>query len=160
MNGKAMISLKNQNTIESLLLGTGREGVDRVVGYLRDSNFYTARCHTHHRFEGGLAAHSLEACRHALANAGGIPRDSVILGTLLHDVCTARSEAAAGIGGHGRRSVRILSDVCGLRLSGEESDAIRLHMHGHAPQMQTNPLARLVWRADKASAGGRVRPEG
>ena len=39
----------------------------------------------------------------------------------------------------------------------EEREAILLHMHPEAAAMLTNPLARLVCRADKLSAAGLVR---
>ena len=137
-----------------LLQGTGREGADRVADYLCRSDFFTARCHTHHRFCGGLARHSLETCAWALAHRGDIPAESVVISTLLHDTCTAYSEEAAGIRRHGSRSVKILTRICHLRLTAEEREAILLHMHGDAPQTHTNTLARLVNRADHESAGG------
>ena len=143
-----------QDEIIRLLLGTGREGIRETVDYLRGSDFFKARCHTHHHYEGGLAHHSLETCRWALRHAAGIPADSVILGTLLHDVCTSWSPRARHIKGHGRRSVTILERLCNLSLTPEEKDSILLHMHGNAPQMRTNALARLVWKADKVSAAG------
>lgn len=143
-----------QNEIVELLLGTGREGIRDTVDYLLGSTFFSSPCHTHHRGEGGLARHSLETCRWALRHSAGIPADSVIIGTLLHDVCTARSPRARWAKGHGRRSVAILEKVCHLSLTSEERDSILLHMHGDAPQMTTNPLARLVWKADKVSAAG------
>lgn len=143
-----------QDEIVSLLLGTGREGIRETVDYLLGSTYFKARCHHHHRYEGGLAQHSLEACKWALHHAHGIPAESVILGTLLHDTCTAWSPKARGIKGHGRRSVDILQRICHLSLTDAERDSILLHMHGSAPQMLTNPLARLVWKADKVSASG------
>ena len=142
--------------ILGLLRGTGREGIEQTIGYILGSTYFTAHCHSHHRDEGGLARHSLEACRWALSRRGGIPADSVVIATLLHDLCTARSRRSAGIGGHGRRSVRILEDVCHLPLTGEEREAILLHMHKEALFLKGNPLARLVWLADKTSAAGRV----
>ena len=145
-----------QNII-SLLKSTGRKGIDTTIAYLENSDFFRTRCHSHHRYFGGLARHSLEACRYALANAGSLPESSVIIATLLHDVCTAKSLETTGIGGHGRRSVSILRNVCGLSLTKDEWEAIRLHMHGNAPQMKTNQLAALVNRADHVSAGGRCK---
>jgi CTP:molybdopterin cytidylyltransferase MocA len=44
-----------------------------------------------------------------------------------------------------------------LNLTSDEREAILLHMHGDAPQMQTNSLARLVWKADKVSAAGKAK---
>ena len=97
-----------------------------------------------------------EACRYALANKGNLPEANVVIATLLHDLGTSHSSAARNIRGHGRRSVAILGMVCHFHLTHEEFEAIKLHMHGHAPQMSTNPLARLVKRADHMSAGNHV----
>lgn len=141
-----------QNEIEALLRSTGRYGIENVIDYIRTSDFYDTPCHTHHRFDGGLARHSLESCRYALAHRGGLPRESVIIGSLLHDLCTSHSAASRGIRGHGRRSVGILGRVCHFHLNQAEYEAIKLHMHGRAREMETNPLARLVWKADKISA--------
>ena len=148
-----------RTAIVDLLRSTGRPGIERIIGYLGRSDFFSAGCHHHHRFAGGLARHSLEACTWALANRGSLPRGSVILGMLLHDICTAYSPESCGIGGHGRRSVRILGSVCGFRMTNDEYEAIKLHMHRDAPQMRTNALAALVNKADRMSASGRVRPE-
>lgn len=142
-----------RDEIIRLLGETGREGAQQTIDYLLGSTFFSARCHSHHHFAGGLAQHSLEACRWALDHRGTIPTESVVIATLLHDVCTARSSRAAGIKGHGSRSVRILEDVCNLRLTSDERDAIRLHMHKEALWRKGNRLARLVWIADKVSAG-------
>lgn len=143
--------------IISRLRSTGRPGIENVIGFLNGSDFFRAGCHSHHRYTGGLARHSLEACRYALANRGTLPEDSVVIGTLLHDLCTSHAPEASGIHGHGRRSVGILGRVCHFRLTDEEFEAIKLHMHRDAPEMDTNPLARLVNRSDHRSAGGRVR---
>ena len=158
--------IKNTNTMKneeirqniiSLLRSTGRQGIEATIAYLERSNYFRARCHSHHRHFGGLARHSLEACGYALANAGDIPAGSVIIATLLHDVCTSRARDTVWIQGHGRRSVRILEAICGLDLNRDEREAILLHMHGRAPQMKTNRLAALVNRADHVSAGGHWR---
>ena len=140
-----------------LLRSTNREGIDAVIDYLCKSDFFRARCHSHHRVAGGLARHSLEACQFALSHRRGLSRDSVILGTLLHDVCTSHHRDAMGFHGHGRRSVGILSDVCGLSLTAEEAGAIKCHMHFRAPEVRSSHLAHLIWFADKFSAGGHVR---
>jgi len=142
--------------ILGLLRGTGREGIGQTIDYILGSTYFTARCHTHHHFEGGLARHSLEACRWALSHRGDVPADSVVIATLLHDLCTARSPRSSHIGGHGRRSVRILEEVCHLRLTSEEREAIRLHMHKEALTLKGNPLARIVWLSDKTSAAGLI----
>lgn len=145
-----------EHEILRLLRSTEREGMDGVIDYLNRSDFFQAHCHSHHRRIGGLAQHSLEACQYALSHREELPRSSVIIGTLLHDICTSHHADARGIRGHGNRSVDILRDICGLQLTSAESEAIRLHMQGSAPEMRTNRLARLVWLADKVSAGNRV----
>ena len=142
--------------IIGLLNSTGREGIKDTIDYLQNSNYFQTGCHSHHRFYGGLAKHSLEACRYALGLSGNIPKESVIIATLLHDVCTSHSYASKGISGHGQRSVKILESVCRLKLTTGEREAILLHMHGDAEQMLTNPLAHLVHKADRASAAGRA----
>lgn len=150
----------NTSEIKTKLLtrlqSTGREGITETIAYLKGSDFFSVGCHRHHRYAGGLARHSLEACDYALRNRGELPEDSVIIATLLHDVCTAHSSAARHIHGHGRRSVQILREICHLQLTQEEREAILLHMHPEAAAMLTNPLARLVCRADKLSAAGLV----
>lgn len=145
-----------KSEILTLLEGTRREGIASTIDYLIQSDYFATGCHTHHRWAGGLAQHSLEACRYALSNCGSLPRESVVLGSLLHDVCTAHSPLSRGIHGHGRRSVAVLERVCGLTLLPAEREAILLHMHGDARQMTTNPLARLVFKADKVSAARRI----
>ena len=139
------------------LRATGREGIEDTIAYLNESDFFSARCHRHHHYQGGLAKHSLEACNYALRHRREIPESSAVLASILHDICTAHHRNAHYIRGHGRRSVRILQEVCHLQLSQEECDAIRLHMHPEAAEMRTNRLARLVCRADKISAAGFVR---
>ena len=143
--------------ILSKLRATGRPGIENVIEYLNGSDFFRAGCHSHHHYTGGLAKHSLEACRFALDNRGNLPEDSVVIAALLHDLGTSHGPAARGIHGHGRRSVGILGRVCHFHLTDEEFEAIKLHMHGDAREMRTNPLARLVNRADHRSAGGHVR---
>ena len=145
-----------KSEIIALLRETGREGINGTIDYLLQSDFFSRGCHSHHRWTGGLAQHSLEACRYALSHCGDLPRESVIIGTLLHDICTAHSALSYGIHGHGRRSVAVLGRVCQLRLTPSEREAILLHMHGDAPQMATNPLARIVFKADKVSAARKV----
>ena len=145
-----------QSEILTLLEGTQREGIAQTISYLLRSDYFNVGCHSHHRWTGGLAQHSLEACRYALSRRGDLPRESVVLGALLHDICTAHSPLSRGIRGHGRRSVTVLERVCGLNLLPSERDAIRLHMHGDAREMATNPLARLVFKADKVSAARRI----
>lgn len=152
MKTRPMTDTQIKDRIISLILSTGREGAQRTVDYLLRSDFFTASCHHHHKFIGGLAKHSLEAYEIAVKVHKDMPEDSLILTTLLHDLCTARHTSTDHIHGHGYRSVRILKEVCGLDITHEESNAIRYHMHPNAKQTQGNLLAGVVSAADIFSA--------
>ena len=152
-----MTNQEIKQEILDLLGGIEREGIKETIDYLNDSDFFRTGCHSHHMYFGGLARHSLEACHYALNHNQSEPRESVIISSLLHDTCTSHSRATYGIRGHGSRSVKILERICHLNLTSDEREAILLHMHGDAPQMQTNSLARLVWKADKVSAAGKAK---
>ena len=96
--------MKDENNImkfENLLLGTGREGMDRLVNYIKNStDFYVAPASTrfHLACEGGLLQHSLNVyeCLQAKRNSPvwakvleNTPDDSLIIVALLHDLCKA-----------------------------------------------------------------------
>ena len=154
---------KNKEEFIELLRSTGRNGVDDTIESLDEMGFFTAPASAGHHLntEGGLVLHSLNTCRAALAVwegmkilepsiAGEVGRDSVIIASLLHDVCKAdiyvRSvkKRKNAIGqwedcegykisyknfpmGHGEKSVILL--LCsGLEMSDDEMLAIRWHM--------------------------------
>ena len=88
------------NLFESLLMSTGRAGMDKVIEYLRKTDFYNAPASAkyHSNYETGLLDHSLMVYNLAEAFfekmkmidpevAVSIPEDSIIISTLLHDVC-------------------------------------------------------------------------
>ena len=152
MTTRPMTDTQIKDRIISLILSTGREGAQRTVDYLLSSNFFTARCHSHHKFHGGLAKHSLEAYEIAHKVHMDMPNDSLILTTLLHDLCSAYHPSSTHISGHGRRSERILKEICRLDLTYEESKAIRYHMHPFAEQTRGSLLAAVVSAADIHSA--------
>lgn len=90
-----------QNDIErfeSLLLSCNRDGMDKLIEFIRKSDFYTAPASTrfHSCHEGGLLEHSLNVydCLCAKKASGiwqsvldQIPEESLILIPLLHDLC-------------------------------------------------------------------------
>lgn len=154
---------KNKEEFIELLRSTGRNGVDDTIESLDEMGFFTAPASAGHHLntEGGLVLHSLNTCRAALAVwegmkilepsiAGEVGRDSIIIASLLHDVCKAdiyvRSvkKRKNAIGqwedcegykisyknfpmGHGEKSVILL--LCsGLEMSDDEMLAIRWHM--------------------------------
>ena len=158
-----MDSVKNKEEFIELLRSTGREGVDDVIEGLEEMGFFTAPASSNHHLntEGGLLQHSLNTCHAALmiwesmkALEPGLERevrrDSVIIASLLHDVCKSdiyrrsvkRRKNALGIWedsegykvsyknfpmGHGEKSVILL--LCnGLEMTDDEMLAIRWHM--------------------------------
>ena len=100
---KADIESNKQEFI-SLLKSTGREGVDDLIEYLDEgkNHFFNAPASTrfHLDHDGGLVEHSLNVCHAALKLREAaiemrpeleplLPRDSVIVASLLHDICKA-----------------------------------------------------------------------
>ena len=147
----------------SLLKSTGREGVDYVIEEIDKLGFFSAPASAGHHLntEGGLVVHSLNTCKAALAIweamkplepslESEIKRESIIIASLLHDVCKAdiykRSvkkrknklgqwEDCEGYKvsykdfpmGHGEKSLVVVL-LSGLELYDDEMLAIRWHM--------------------------------
>lgn len=154
---------KNKEEFESLLRSTKREGMDYVIEDLEKGGFFEAPASAGHHLNipGGLCQHSLNVCHAGLmiydglknldaASAGEVKRESVIIATLLHDVCKTdiykhtikkhknklgQWEDAEGYNvsyknfpmGHGEKSVIMLL-LSGLDLQDDEMLAIRWHM--------------------------------
>ena len=163
--GDDICTMENMNNKEKFchyLRSTGREGVETIISELEESGFFEAPASANHHLNciGGLLQHSLNVCETALAMrsffeeknqmyANGIPRDSVIIASLLHDVCKCDIYKEALVNkrsadgkwekvpgylvdcedlpvGHGEKSVYIISGF--MRLTREEAMAIRFHM--------------------------------
>jgi len=150
--------------IINLLRSTGREGVDYVIEDLEKAGFFTAPASSkfHLNHEGGLAEHSLNVCKTALelresmvrlddSLRESLDRNSIIIASLLHDVCKAdiykpvmkKQKNSFGMFedvpgydldysnfpmGHGEKSV-ILLLLSGLEMTDDEMLAIRWHMN-------------------------------
>ena len=84
----------------NLLMSTRREGIEYVIEDLEELGFFTAPASTnfHSNNEQGLLEHSLKVCKVGLMLReqmilmnkdleNQLPLDSVIISTLLHDVC-------------------------------------------------------------------------
>ena len=147
---------------ENLLISTNREGMDKVVDFLRNTDFYTAPASSkfHSNYKHGLMDHSLIV--YLLADkykdlilsekqelAGEIMDDSIILISLLHDICKTclyipvnkwKKDSSNNWMqypsyelndtfpiGHGEKSVIMLQNI-GLKLNPDEMLAIRYHM--------------------------------
>lgn len=146
-----------------MLKGCNREGMDDVIADLEEWGFFEAPASAGHHLnvKGGLLLHSLNTCKAALKVWEGmkqleptvekqVPRGSVVIASLLHDVCKTdiyqptmkRKKNALGVWedvpgynvsyknfpmGHGEKSVILL--LCsGLELTDAEMLAIRWHM--------------------------------
>lgn len=82
----------------NLLKSTNREGMDNLLAWLEKTDFYEAPSSTmyHCNYKGGLLDHSLNVYEvakriysdlHELNNNIVIPEESIIIATLLHDIC-------------------------------------------------------------------------
>lgn len=153
----------NKEEFLELLRSTNRDGIEDVITDLEELGFFTAPASAGHHLnvEGGLVLHSINTCKAALAIWEGmkplepslateVKRDSIIIASLLHDVCKSdiykrsikKRKNALGQWedcegykvsykdfpmGHGEKSVILL--LCsGLDLSDDEMLAIRWHM--------------------------------
>jgi len=139
-----------------------REGADKLLKYLEDSDFFTAPASTkfHNNFEGGLCEHSVNVFHRfkSLCEAEKlkVSDETVAICALLHDICkvsyysvemrNTKSEQGEWIKkpyyaikdslpfGHGEKSVYIISGF--MRLTREEAMAINWHMGGFDDRVQ------------------------
>lgn len=155
----------NSNKFREILRSTNRKGVDEVIDGLEKLGFFQAPASSKHHlaYAGGLVQHSLnvycqaDAIRTAQIRLDAkmeerLPMDSIIIASLLHDVCKAEiykpvqkfRKNAEGHWenypgwdfdyshcplGHGEKSVIRLLRM-GLEMTTEEIAAIRWHMAG------------------------------
>ncbi len=93
-----MENKKNIEKFEKLLNGVKRDGIPRLIEFIRKSDFYTAPASTryHNSFEGGLLEHSLNVydCLEKKHKdsfwkeaMGDLEEESIIIIALLHDLC-------------------------------------------------------------------------
>ena len=168
---------------KELLLSTNRKGMENVIERLEELGFFKAPASTkfHLNHEGGLLEHSMNVCDIALElrvlmlkkKTGlddALPKESVAIVALLHDVCKAdvykpavkRQKNEHGVWcdvlgydvdysnfplGHGEKSVIWLLQN-GLRLTADEIMAIRWHMTPwdlafQSPEMKGNLNAAM-----------------
>lgn len=121
---------KTKEEILSLLNDVKRPGIDKVMRYLNESTFFSAKCHTHHTFSGGLAVHSLGVYKEMKKLKTSFPEDTIRIVSLLHDICTSHHSYYDNMmrHHHGSRSVEMLKEL-GLVIKPEEEYAILKHMH-------------------------------
>lgn len=91
---------ENTRRFEELLASVDRAGIDKLLGYIRKTDFYRAPASTrfHLACEGGLLQHSLNVYDCLVAKKESpvwkpvlaeIPDESLIIMALLHDLCKA-----------------------------------------------------------------------
>lgn len=146
-----------KQTFIDLLRSTKRAGIEDLIQYLENTDFFAAPASTkyHLSCEGGLLKHSLHVyynleklCSHIL------PTDSIIIVSLLHDLCKANFYKkiqknqknkdgnwevidAYAVDellplGHGEKSVMLVQNY--IKLTAQEILAIRWHMGGFEPK--------------------------
>ena len=160
----------------NLLKGINREGMDKLIEFLENSDFFTAPASTryHGAWEGGLLAHSMKV--YEILKTKTEDSDSVKIVALLHDICKVnyyktdfRNVKNNGVWeqvpyytvedtipyGHGEKSVMMISEF--IKLTPEEKYAIRWHMGFTEPKelygtlgqaYKKYPLALLIFEAD------------
>jgi len=95
------MNTQNHDTFVMLLKSTGRKGIENVIEWLEQGDFFTTPASTrfHGSYEGGLLQHSLNV-HTALGNiiwgiAGtGLPMlsdETIVITSLLHDICKANT---------------------------------------------------------------------
>ena len=126
--------METRNHIIETLRATGRENIENVINYMDSHGYFTASCHKHHRYDGGMADHAWQTYRfakkiaeavQACSTSLSINPDSIAICALLHDFCDCHGMHHHA--GHGQRSAAMLKEL-GLHLSAEEFLAIRFHM--------------------------------
>lgn len=182
MNGiftnEQLVQMKDE--FNTLLRSTNRPGVDNLIAWLEKTDFYVAPASQgyHGCFPGGLLSHSLNVYHAAVKlreaykelalpekKVAEIPDDSLIISTLLHDLCKANiykedikffkddnnqwhKYMSYKIDdpipwGHGDKSCLLIQYHMFLRI--DEVSAILFHMMSCDPFM-TNPTNTYVYK--------------
>ena len=161
-----------KDKIITLLRSTCRENIERVIDYFERNNFFEApaSANNQNNVQGGLATHSLAVYEEAikLNKEAKLPENSVIICSLLHDICKADQYIISNgkptriieniKKGHGKRSMYILKRGCKLPLNYDEEMAIWWHIGEKEPSIKNNQkeyadsqdieLCRLIQKAD------------
>ena len=142
-----------KDQITGLLKSTQRENIDNLIDWLNNNNFFKAPASVnfHNAIEGGLAKHSLEVYNEAvkLNESYHLPKNSVILCSLLHDICKSDQYYINKEGkpkrneeqikkGHGKRSMYIVIRGCKVPLNYDEAMAIWWHMGKNEKSIEEN----------------------
>ncbi|MCD6364850.1 MAG: metal-dependent phosphohydrolase [Planctomycetes bacterium] len=132
---------KTKSAIENELSATNRRGIDKLIDYLNESGFFTAPASTrfHNAFEGGLADHSHNVFKLFNKQVSSlelnVPYKSVVISSLLHDLCKAGAYISEGgsyywnhsqPSGHAKLSIERIEKF--IELTETEKNLIKFHM--------------------------------
>jgi hypothetical protein len=163
------IEQNKQEFLELFYDNVERDGAEEILNYLEKTDFFTAPASSkfHSNFEGGLCFHSLNVYKRFVklleeefgeAWEQTIPKESVTIIALLHDICKTnfykvemRNVKVDGQWvqkpyykaddplpyGHGEKSVYMISGF--MRLSREEAMAINWHMGAFDARAKESP---------------------
>lgn len=147
--------MENKERFISLLSSVNRDGIEELLKWLDESDFYEAPASTrfHCSYKGGLLQHSLNVYDElkrlmSVYTEIEVPEESIIISSLLHDLCKANSYVAEKknrkvdgkwesydgytakekfcYGGHGSKSVFLIQHF--MKLTPTEAVAINSHM--------------------------------
>ncbi|NFF59830.1 HD domain-containing protein [Clostridium botulinum] len=162
--------IRNKEKIIELLKSTERTGIERIIQYLDETDFFIAPASTrfHGNYEGGLAEHSLnvyELFREKNKKYDlGLSEDTIKIVSLLHDICKVNFytvyDKNVNIAGAGEKPKWVKQPAYGvkdvlpighgeksviklmqfIKLSKEEIIIIRWHMGGFEPKENLNNI--------------------
>lgn len=166
--------IKMEEEFIKLLESTKREGIDKLIEFIKKSDFLTAPASTrfHGSYEKGLLEHSMkvyeilkEKIKHQPIEIN-VSDESIIIIALLHDICKANfykvdyrnAKNALGVWekvpyykiedtipyGHGEKSVMMITEY--IKLLPEEKYAIRWHMGYTEPKELYNTIGEAYKR--------------
>lgn len=137
--------------IIEILKTLDRPGTDKVIEFMKESNYAKASCYKHHKYRGGLVDHSLEVYDLMMSRKGKLPESSIIVCAFFHDLGKANMNGMSLSGSHEQRSIQIL-DSCGFALTEMERRAIVNH-HKKSSDYLTCPLRHCLSSSDMESTG-------
>ena len=158
---------------ESLLTSTNREGIDKLIKYIRSTDFYTAPASTryHSSYEGGLLQHSMNVYDMLEAKSKTetwkdilTDESTIIIVSLLHDLCKANYYAIEmrnkkneqgkweqvpfytvnDQSPYGHGEKSVMMLMEFIKLSAEEKYAIRWHMGFSEPKDNYSYLGKAM----------------
>jgi hypothetical protein len=138
------LKLDKKDRFKQLLLSVGRQNMPRLIQWLDGTDFFRApassKVEFHGCYEGGLLNHHLNVLdlfRKRVNEFGiSIPKESVIICSLLHDLCKVNLYKGTGKSfvydpvlikeGHAKRSLKLIKPF--LELTKQEENIIAYHM--------------------------------